>query len=149
MSKLLSQKCHYAVKAIFDLAHDHAGDVTKLATIAERQGIPARFLEGILRELRQGGFVESRRGAEGGYLLARRPSAIRVGDIIRFIEGDLRPVTGATEGPLGRVSAGSVFDDLWRDAQAALWSVFDGVHFQQLVDDESARRRDWSSDYVI
>lgn len=149
MSKLLSQKCHYAVKAIFDLAHGRDGEITKLATIAERQEIPARFLEGILRELRQGGFVESRRGADGGYRLARSPSTIRVSDIIRFIEGDLQPVSSAQEGPLGRVSEGSVFDELWRDAQAALWQVFDGVHFQKLVDEESARGQTWSGDYVI
>jgi Rrf2 family transcriptional regulator, cysteine metabolism repressor len=143
MSKLLSQKCTYAVKAVFDLAREAGSEITKIATIAERQEIPARFLEGILRELRQGGFVESRRGADGGYRLAQAPAALRVGEIIRFIEGDLSPAPSSS----GR--EGDVFDDLWREAQAALWQVFDGVSFQDLLDRDDIRGRLWSGDYVI
>ena len=67
----ISVKGEYALHAIFDLALQKLGEPIKIADIAKRQRIPQKFLELILAGLKQGGFVESRRGAEGGYLLAR------------------------------------------------------------------------------
>ncbi|MCZ7586119.1 MAG: Rrf2 family transcriptional regulator [Deltaproteobacteria bacterium] len=84
MANLISQKCYYAIKALFDLARYESDSPIKIGQIAERQAIPIRFLEAILRQLRQAGFVESRRGSDGGYLLAMRPMNIRLLDIIAF-----------------------------------------------------------------
>ncbi len=67
----ISVKGEYALQAIFDLASQRPGEPVRIADIARRQKIPQKFLELILASLKQGGFVESRRGAEGGYLLAR------------------------------------------------------------------------------
>ena len=67
----ISVKSEYALHAIFDLAVQPQGEPVKIAEIARRQKIPQKFLELILSSLKQGGFVESRRGAEGGYRLAR------------------------------------------------------------------------------
>ena len=67
--------------------HTHPASPCKIADIAKRQKIPQKFLELILASLKQGGFVESRRGAEGGYLLARAADAITVGEVLRFVEG--------------------------------------------------------------
>src|SRR6266853_1015460 len=67
----ISVKGQYALHAIFDLSSQPPGQPVKIADIARRQNIPQKFLELILASLKQGGFVESRRGAEGGYLLAR------------------------------------------------------------------------------
>src|ERR1041384_3166876 len=83
----ISVKGEYALQAIFDLASQPAGEPVKIAGIARRQKIPQKFLELILAGLKQGGFVESRRGAEGGYLLARPADQITVGEVIRFVEG--------------------------------------------------------------
>ena len=67
----VSSKCYYALRAVYALA-EHAGpEPMKIAEIAEREQIPIRFLEVILNQLKGGGFVQSRRGAEGGYRLAR------------------------------------------------------------------------------
>jgi hypothetical protein len=63
------------------------GEPVKIASIARRQKIPQKFLELILSGLKQGGFVESRRGAEGGYLLARPADVITVGEVLRYMEG--------------------------------------------------------------
>src|SRR3954465_15574501 len=82
-----SVKGEYALQAIFDLASRTPGEPIRIADIASRQKIPQKFLELILASLKQAGFVESRRGAEGGYLLARAADAITVGDVLRFIEG--------------------------------------------------------------
>ena len=83
----ISVKGEYALHAIFDLALQRTREPVKIADIAKRQKIPQKFLELILAGLKQGGFVESRRGAEGGYLLARPADAITVGEVLRFIEG--------------------------------------------------------------
>src|SRR5262244_4401022 len=83
----ISVKGEYALQAIFDLCSQPPGQPIKIADIAKRQKIPQKFLELILSGLKQGGFVESRRGAEGGYLLARAPSQITVGEVYRFFEG--------------------------------------------------------------
>ena len=77
----ISVKGEYALHALFDLALQKPGEPIKIADIARRQKIPQKFLELILAGLKHGGFVESRRGAEGGYLLAR---AIDMSWSIRF-----------------------------------------------------------------
>src|SRR5574340_1153220 len=83
----ISVKGEYALEAEFDLASQPPGQPVKIADIARRQKIPQKFLELILASLKQGGFVESRRGAEGGYLLSRAPEEITVGEVLRFVEG--------------------------------------------------------------
>src|SRR3954468_19431265 len=84
---ITSVKGDYALQAILDLALYNRGLPVKIADIARRQKIPQKFLELILAGLKQGGFVESRRGAEGGYLLSKPPEAIMVGQVLRFMEG--------------------------------------------------------------
>src|SRR5258708_38650227 len=83
----ISVKSEYALLAISDLALNGGSTPVKIADIATRQQIPQKFLELILSGLKQGGFVESRRGAEGGYLLARPADALSVGEVLRFVEG--------------------------------------------------------------
>src|SRR5262252_5833540 len=101
----ISVKGEYALQALIDLAAQPPGEPVKIADVARRQGIPQKFLELILASLKQGGFVESRRGAEGGYLLARSPDSVTVGDILRFVEGPrtrlgrARSRQGARSGP--------------------------------------------------
>ena len=86
----LSVKGEYALQALYHLTENNSGDPVKIAEIASRQKIPQKFLELILATLKQGGFVESRRGAEGGYLLARPAEAITLGEVLRFIEAPQR-----------------------------------------------------------
>ncbi len=73
---ILSQKSQYAVRAVFELAKRHGAGPVAAARLAEAQYIPLRFLENILGELRQAGFVESVRGKEGGYRLSRPPAQV-------------------------------------------------------------------------
>ena len=88
----VSSKCYYALRAVYALA-DHPGpEPLKIAEIAEREQIPIRFLEVILNQLKGGGFVQSRRGAEGGYRLARPADQLTVGEIMRYIDGPIAPV---------------------------------------------------------
>jgi cysteine synthase A len=110
----VSVKGEYALQAIFDLASQPGREPVKIADIARSQQIPQKFLELILASLKQGGFVESRRGAEGGYLLAKRADAITVGDVLRFVEGrrdERSRIRRESDSPLG---------ELWDRADAAV-----------------------------
>ena len=88
----VSSKCYYALRAIYALAEHASTEPLKIAEIAEREQIPIRFLEVILGQLKGGGFVRSRRGAEGGYMLARPPEEITVGEVMRYVDGPIAPV---------------------------------------------------------
>ena len=80
------------LRAVYALA-DHSGpEPLKIADIAEKEQIPIRFLEVILNQLKGGGFVQSRRGAEGGYRLARSADQLTVGEVMRYIDGPIAPV---------------------------------------------------------
>lgn len=85
----LSNKGRYAVGALFDMAFYSAGHATQIKDIASRQEIPARFLEQIFQELKRVGIVASKRGPQGGYTLAKPADEIRLGDIVRALEGPM------------------------------------------------------------
>lgn len=122
----ISVKGEYALQAIFDLCSQPPGQPVKIADIAARQMIPQKFLELILASLKQGGFVESRRGAEGGYLLARPPEQITVGDVYRFFDSVQNGRYAAKRKP------DSPFADLWRQVDSAISTVVDHTTFADL-----------------
>lgn len=138
----ISSKCYYGLRALFDLAVNFGRPTVKIAEIASRQRIPPRFLEMILAQLKQGGFVESRRGADGGYRLAKPAADITVGDIVRFIDGPLAPVDCVSQSrPKPCTFDGECnFFGLWKRAREALSSVLDGTTLANLV--EQNRERD-------
>jgi Rrf2 family cysteine metabolism transcriptional repressor len=123
----ISVKGEYALQAIFDLASQRAGEPVKIADIAKRQKIPQKFLELILAGLKQGGFVESRRGAEGGYLLARPADSLTVGEVLRSVEGTQQARTRA------RRTTESPFDDMRQRVDQAVSDVIDKTTFGELV----------------
>ena len=123
----ISVKGEYALQAIFDLASQRPGEPVRIADIAGRQHIPQKFLELILASLKQGGFVESRRGAEGGSLLARPPEGITVGEVLRFVEGP-HPSKGRP-----RRKAENPFTDMWHRVDAAISQVIDQTTFADLL----------------
>jgi Rrf2 family protein len=119
---------------VFDLASQPATHPIKIADIARRQSIPQKFLELILASLKQGGFVESRRGADGGYLLARVADRLTVGEVLRFVEG--RPDERRQERTRKQNQGDSPLSNLWDRVDAAVSDILDSTTFAQLV-------RDW------
>ncbi len=89
----LSKRSEYGLRALFDLAGRAANEPVPLKELAQRNNLPARFLEQILLSLRHAGVVRSHLGASGGYLLARPPSAITLGEVIRTLDGTIAPVS--------------------------------------------------------
>lgn len=147
----ISQKTQYAVRAVFELAKRQGRGATKISEIAEAQAIPQRFLENILNHLKGGGFVESVRGKEGGYLLVRPGKDLTVGEILKFVEGPLSPVECMVHGKKASCSmyGHCAFRSLWRRAEKALEAVYDGTTFQELVFQEANECRERGADYSI
>ena len=125
----VSVKGEYALRAVFELASRETADHVKIAKIAESQKIPQKFLELILSQLKQGGFLTSRRGADGGYFLARPAEAITVGDILRHVDG---PISPASRQRMGEPQ-NSPFPELWGRVERAISSVIDRTTFADLV----------------
>ena len=148
---MVSQKCQYALRAVFELAKRNGRGPTRIAEIAGAQAIPPRFLEVILGQLKQGDFVASRRGPAGGYVLARDPEGFAIGEVIRFVEGPIGPVDCVTDHaeqdcPL---QGDCVFLGMWERAREAVSTVYDSTTFQDLVDEDVRRKRCYVPSYSI
>lgn len=134
----LSLKCQYAVRALFELARRENQGLVRLREIADTQHIPKRFLENILNELRQGGFVQSKRGKEGGFKLNRAPDEISVGDVVRFVENSVHPVDCVAD-HLCPLTGQCIFISLWDEAKQAIEAVYDRKKLSDLVREEATR----------
>ncbi|MDI9476627.1 MAG: RrF2 family transcriptional regulator [Natronincolaceae bacterium] len=133
----LSTKGRYGLKAMFDLAvHDGEGPIP-LKNIAERQRVSDHYLEQLIAELRKSGLVKSVRGAQGGYMLAHKPSEITVGDIIRVLEGPLGPSDCVLEnGPIQCNNADHcIAKTVWEKIQTSISDVIDFITLQDMLDD--------------
>lgn len=138
----LSNKGRYGVRAIFDIAFHSAGKATQIKDISRRQSIPPRFLEQIFQDLKRAGLVTSKRGPRGGYALATEPDAIRLGDIVRALEGPIALASNDSEGngdETSRVVTENAFSELSDNIEAC----FDALTIQDLCDraDAHALRR--------
>jgi Rrf2 family protein len=146
----VSAKTDYAIRAALELAAAGDEKPVKGERIATAQSIPLRFLENILMQLRHAGLVESRRGAEGGYRLARPAAEITLADVIRAIDGPLAGVSGARPETLAFDGVAEPMRDVWIAVRASLRGVLEGVtladvvsgslpkHVRALVADEDA-----------
>jgi Rrf2 family protein len=94
---MLSKKAKYAVKALLALAEQDTGEPMRIADLARQERIPKKFLEAILLSLKNHGLLQSRKGQGGGYLLARDPRQIYLGQIVRMFDGPLAPVPCASQ----------------------------------------------------
>ncbi len=93
---MLTRKGKYGIKALVHLAHLPFGQLAFVGDIASKNNIPKKFLDAILGELRNAGFVQSRKGKDGGYRLARPAEEIMVGHVVRVLDGPLAPISCAS-----------------------------------------------------
>jgi Rrf2 family transcriptional regulator, cysteine metabolism repressor len=143
----ISVKGDYALHALIDLALQKPGEPVKIADIAQRQKIPQKFLELILAGLKQGGFVESRRGAEGGYMLARPADSLTLGDVLRFVEGPRtshRPGKGRS-----RRRAEDPLSDVWERVDHAVSEILDKTTFGDVLRDWTEKRNKFVLNWEI
>ena len=135
----ISSKVDYAVRAAAELAlrsPTRQDGPTKGDTLGEAQGIPTKYLENILAELRRSGIVGSRRGAEGGYWLARPASEVTIADIIRAVEGPLADVRGEAPEELDYRGPAKPLERVWVATRVSLRSVLERVTLADLVLDD-------------
>lgn len=120
----ITAKADYAVRAAIELAA-HAGDgrPTKGEALARAQSIPLQFLENILGDLRQAGLVRTKRGADGGYLLARPPAEVTIADVIRAVEGPLAHVRGERPEDVAYEGSAAGLQQVWIAVRANLRDV--------------------------
>jgi len=122
----LSAKADYALRASLELAY--AGEPhVKAEALARAQGIPLRFLEQILLDLKHAGLVASQRGAEGGYWLAKSPNEISLADVIRAVEGPLANVRGVRPEELEYAGAATALRDVFVALRANIRAVLEDV----------------------
>jgi Rrf2 family protein len=131
----ISAKVDYAVRAGIELAAAEEGKALKGDLIAERQDIPVKFLENILGELKHHGIIASRRGAEGGYWLAKDAADVSIADVIRAVEGPLASVRGEAPENLGYEGSAAPLQKVWIAVRANLRAVLEETTLEDLVGD--------------
>jgi Rrf2 family protein len=127
-------KGDYALKAVLDLALHYNKELVTAHDLAQRIDAPIKFLEQVLLDLKKGGFVQSRRGNVGGYLLSRAPTEITVGEVIRFIEGPIEPISCVKEKYSNCQDINRcVLKRLWQKVSQVTSDIIDNVTFEELV----------------
>jgi Rrf2 family protein len=129
----LSARADYALRAAIELAAASGGGHVTADQLAKAQGIPGKFLEAILTQLRRGGLVRSQRGPDGGFWLARPASEISLADIIRAIDGPLVGVRGERPENLGYIGAAEPLQTVWIALRANERAILEDVTLEHIV----------------
>lgn len=127
----VSAKVDYALRAMLELAA--AGGLVKAEQLATAQGIPRKFLETILLDLRHAELVASRRGVEGGYALGRPADEISLADVIRAVEGPIATVRGVRPDEVAYEGAAQALAPVWIELRAAMRGVLDETTLAEVV----------------
>lgn len=132
----ISARTMYGLRALVTMAGMRSDQPTSIQTIADAESLPSKFLEGIMADLKRGGFVRSRRGASGGYLLSRPASEITLLDVIRHLDGPVAPLPyedrSGGEDPTERQLA---FQPVWQEIREAQLRILERYTIQSIADD--------------
>ena len=141
----ISTKGRYALRLMLDLALNNTGEPISLKDIARRQEISDKYLEQIISVLNKAKYVKSIRGAQGGYILTKRPEEYTVGMILRLTEGSLAPVSCLAQGAAScpRMSSCRTYD-MWKGLDDLIEDYFSHITIADLASPEEA-----GNDYVI
>ena len=131
----LSTRSRYGIHAMYDLALNVDCGPQPIKAIAEREGIPEAYLEQLIAVLKKEKLVTSTRGAQGGYVLARRPEEITVGDVLRALEGGLNLVDCLLEEDTCGKTCACPSRIVWMKIRDGLNSVVDGITLRDMVND--------------
>ena len=126
----VSAKADYGMRALLELTAAHGENPSRLVkgeAISRAQQIPLKFLEGILRQLRQSGIVASQRGAEGGYRLDRDPARVSIADVVRALDGPLAAVRGQRPEDLEYAGSSEHLREVWIAVRASMRHVLEHI----------------------
>ncbi|HXF94201.1 MAG TPA: Rrf2 family transcriptional regulator [Nitrospiraceae bacterium] len=132
----VSLKATYAILAALDLAMHNGDSPVQAKSIAKRQSIPARFLEQVLNAMKKAGLVTSLRGAQGGYMLSKKPSELSLAEILEALDGPIGPHRGQASHRLSRRDHRqvSLLASVWDRVKQAELSVLASITVKELVD---------------
>jgi Rrf2 family cysteine metabolism transcriptional repressor len=144
---MFSTKAEYGVRVMANLAARNGDAPVSLGSIAEAEGLPLAYLEHLVQRLRRAGLVESRRGAHGGYTLARPAGEITMAEVVAALEGEIAPIECITEGSDGAlVCAREAASDracptklLWTRVQGSIVRTLEDITLSDLV--QTPKRR--------
>lgn len=131
----ISAKSDYAVRALLSLA-SHEPELVKVDAVVAEQGLPRKFVEAILGELRRAGLVRSQRGAEGGYALARPAAEISIASVIRAVDGPLAEVRGLRPHETTYGGVAEHLPQVWVAVRAAIRGVLDETTLANVLSGE-------------
>lgn len=147
----VSTKGHYGVQAMLDLAQHFGEGPISLKSIAERQNLSEPYLEQLIAVLRKAGLVKSVRGAQGGYVLAREPKEIIVGDIIRVLEGPIAPVECVNQDDPDHCMKADfcVTRGVWEKVKQSIEDVLDAISLEDMVKEAEKAKKNQTYMYYI
>ncbi|MCK9432186.1 MAG: Rrf2 family transcriptional regulator [Candidatus Omnitrophica bacterium] len=138
----ITYKGDYALKALLDLALHYEQGLSTINDIAGHIDAPVKFLEQVLLDLKKSGFVESKRGNVGGYRLAKDPSDITLGEVIRRIDGPIEPIACVEKNYSDCVDLQRcVFKGIWKKISFAVSGIVDNISFADLVKQVKSERQ--------
>jgi len=131
----ISHRCEYALRALFELAKSSQQGPVRIEDIARRQTIPKKFLANLLVQLKRGRFVQSKKGPDGGYYLARSARQINVGEVVRFLDGPIAPIqcVSRTLGERCEIGGRCGFFPVWKRVRDAVAEIVDRTTIADVV----------------
>ena len=140
----ISTKGDYATRALQDLAIRYEEGHIPIEAIAERQALPARYLEQLLLTLKRAGFLASKRGVNGGYYLAKPPREITLGQILRAVDGPIVPIFCVAESPREHCSQESfcALRDVWAEVRDAVSAIVEHTTLQDICEQIQAKTKE-------
>ena len=137
----LSTKGRYGLRALLDIAQNSGdGEIVSIQSIARRQDISESYLEQLIRKLKTAGFLNSVRGAGGGYVLAKEPQEITVGDVLRALEGSIKAVNCGGEIMECERADLCVTRLVWERVNSAIEEAVDGITLRMLLDESEKKQ---------
>ena len=146
----VSKKTDYALRAIFTLVEHFGGAPIPIRELARRNDVPKRFLEQIMLELKSRGWVESTAGIRGGYVLAKSPSKITMGEVVRHFDGIIAPIECVSIGGYKRCSQESVcrFRRVFLDARNYVTELMDRATLAEVAKGAPVSKREVSTGFI-
>ncbi|MGE4299180.1 MAG: Rrf2 family transcriptional regulator [Desulfovibrionaceae bacterium] len=129
----LSTRSRYGTRMMLDIAlHGDNGPV-RISEISQRQGVSVKYLEKLIRPLKKGKYIKSKRGPKGGHMLTRPPEQITVGEVVRLLEGDIALTECVLDGKVCANSDDCITRQLWMEASQAMYERLNCVTFADLI----------------
>ena len=144
----LTTKGRYGLRAVIDLAMYAKNEPVSLSDVAERQNISISYLEQLIAKLKKAGIVQSTRGAQGGYSLAKNPKEVSVGEILRALEGSLSPVDCSAVDGEGETECSAsnfcVTKYVWKRINDSINDTVNNIFLSELLEESETVKSDES-----